>query len=48
MKMKEKIRIYMKNRASALFSDSIYDISIFYILPSASSESVYKRVYIGR
>ena len=29
MKMKEKTRIYMKNRASALFLDSIYDISIY-------------------
>ena len=48
MKMKEKTRIYMKNRASALFLDSIYDISIYYILPRVSPESVYKRVYIGR
>ena len=32
-KQTEKTRIYKKNRASALFVDSIYDISIyFYIL----------------
>ena len=31
-KTNEKTRIYMKNRASALFVDSIYDISILYIL----------------
>ena len=31
-KTNEKTRIYMKNRASALFVDSIYDISIYYIL----------------
>ena len=29
MKMKEKTRIYMKNRASALFVDSIYQITYF-------------------
>ena len=28
-KTNEKTRIYMKNRASALFVDSIYDISIY-------------------
>ena len=48
VKMKEKTRIYMKNRASALFLDSIYDISIYYILPPASLYSGCKRVYIGR
>ena len=36
IKMKEKTRIYMKNRASALFSDSIYDISILHDSPSVS------------
>ena len=31
-KKKWKIRIYMKNRASALFVDFIYDISIYYMM----------------
>ena len=31
-KTNEKTRIYMKNRASALFVDSIYDISIYFSL----------------
>ena len=51
-KQTEKTRIYKKNRASALFVGSIYDISIYfssdYIYLRASPESVYKRVYIGR
>ena len=31
-KQTEKTRIYKKNRASALFVDSIYDISIYFFM----------------
>ena len=33
IKRNEKTRIYMKNRASALFVDFIYDISIYSLIP---------------
>ena len=45
-KTNEKTRIYMKNRASALFVDSIYDISISYILPPERLLRVFTKEFI--
>ena len=44
--MKEKTRIYMKNRASALFVDSIYWITyITYLILQWMQENIYRGVF---
>ena len=47
MKMKEKTRIYMKNRASALFSDSIDDIYITYFSERLFTVDAREFIYRG-